>query len=251
MKYLQNLPSGCPTIRWRSACLVRFRSTLWGDVTTVGTVGRQVNDQRIFWLLKIYCTSLFNMLHKSYITTELIFVTNIWWTMLSHSIFIAHYCKRCCTEQYNYWIYLCYRYTVDDARPTLFPCLTSTTWPLYACVTTASCSRSRPLLSTNEKTPYRWSRNVTSFVSSYCIMSNVQMCKLFCFWFFLFVLFFSFCWKDLLQCKQCLCVYYWFFIVIAHKLSRTFDVVVMKNNQWNWTKDPCNQQIRIFLLDAM
>lgn len=190
MKYLQNLPSGCPTIRWRSACLVRFRSTLWGDVTTVGTVGRQVNDQRIFWLLKIYCTSLFNMLHKSYITIELIFVTNIWWTMLSHWIFIVHYCKRCCTKQYNYWIDLCYRYTVDDARLTLFPCLTSTTWPLYACVTTASCSRSRPLLSTNEKTPYRWSRNVTS----YCQV--IVSCQMFrcvsCFVFDFFCLFYFF-----------------------------------------------------------
>lgn len=56
MKYLQNLPSGCPTIRWRSACLVKFHSTLWGDVTTVGTVERLAKWQTIIWLLKICCT---------------------------------------------------------------------------------------------------------------------------------------------------------------------------------------------------
>lgn len=146
----------------------------------------------------------------------------------------------------NCWVYLCYRYTVDDARLTLSPCLISTTWPLYACVTTASCSRSHPLLSTNEKDTLQMESEC--FLSSYRIMSHVQMCKLFCFWFLIFFFFFSFCWKVLLKCKQSVCVYYWFLLWSLINYQEHLMLWKWKNNQWIWTKDPCNQLIRFFFV---
>lgn len=145
----------------------------------------------------------------------------------------------------NCWVYLCYRYTVDDARLTLSPCLISTTWPLYACVTTASCSRSHPLLSTNEKTPYRWNRNVFCQVIVSCHMFRCVSCFVFDFDFFFF---FSFCWKVLLKCKQSLCVYYWFLLWSLINYQEHLMLWKWKNNQWIWTKDPCNQLIRFFFV---
>lgn len=86
------------------------------------------------------------------------------------------------------------------------------------------------------------------FLSSYRIMSHVQMCKLFCFWFLIFFFFFSFCWKVLLKCKQSLCVYYWFLLWSLINYQEHLMLWKWKNNQWIWTKDPCNQLIRFFFV---